>query len=457
MSITRTLATWMAESEPLAKGTALGLARNAMIDIVSCMIAGGPDEATRRALDAVHDLGVGPASIVGCVEPLTAPYAALVNGTAAHALDFDDNYHGNCGHATAVLAPALLALGEERGASGVAVLDAYIAGLEAMLVIGAGVNIAHYEKGWHTTSTIGVIGAAGAAARLLGLDADGIQRALSLGFSHASGSKLQFGTMAKPLHAGMAAKNALMAVRYAKAGLSTVDEPLEERWGFRDLYVGFDASLGYANSADLLGPPLAIERYGLKVKIHPDCASTHCAIDGVLALMAEHGLCADDIDMVETVVNKISYDNLMFPDPVSEMEARFSMQYGVALAITKGALKLADFRPEAIADEAVRAWLPRVKMTLSPSDDPLPTVDNGREPAKVFIRTKDGRDFDIFMQRAKGVLQNPLTDDEIWSKFGDCIEKIIDPAKADDIRSHLEMFETLDDIGDLMRLLRAEF
>ena len=96
-------------------------------------------------------------------------------------------------------------------------------------------------------------------------------------------------------------------------------------------------------------------------------------------------------------------------------------------------------------------------MTLSPSDDPLPTVDNGREPAKVFIRTKDGRDFDIFMQRAKGVLQNPLTDDEIWSKFGDCIEKIIDPAKADDIRSHLEMFETLDDIGDLMRLLRAEF
>ena len=455
MSITRTLATWMAESGPLATGTALGLARNAMIDIVGCMVAGGPDEATRRALDAVHDLGVGPASVVGCVEPLTAPHAALVNGTAAHALDFDDNYHGNSGHATAVLAPALLALGEERGASGAAVLDAYIAGLEAMLVIGAGVSIAHYEKGWHTTSTIGVIGAAGAAARLLGLDADGIQRALSLGFSHASGSKLQFGTMAKPLHAGMAAKNALMAARYAKAGLSTVDEPLEERWGFRDLYVGFAASLGYANAADLLGPPLAIERYGLKVKIHPDCASTHCAIDGVLALMAEHGLCADDIDMVETVVNKISYDNLMFPDPVSEMEARFSMQYGVALAITKGALKLADFRPEAIADEAVRAWLPRVKMPLSPSDDPLPAVDNGREPAKVFIRTKDGRDFDIFMQRAKGVLQNPLTDDEIWSKFGDCIEKIIDPAKAGDIRSHLEMFETLDDIGDLMRLLRA--
>ena len=217
MNITRTLAAWLAESQPLTRGVALELARDAMIDIVGCMIAGGPDEATRRVLDAVRDLGAGPASIVGGVERLTAPHAALVNGTAAHALDFDDNYHGNCGHATAVLAPALLALGEQRGAGGRAVLDAYIAGLEAMAVIGAGVNIGHYEKGWHTTSTIGVIAAAGAAARLAGLDTNGVQRALSLGFSHASGSKLQFGTMAKPLHVGMAAKNALMAARYAEA------------------------------------------------------------------------------------------------------------------------------------------------------------------------------------------------------------------------------------------------
>jgi 2-methylcitrate dehydratase PrpD len=449
------LAAWTADSGQLAQGAALGLARNAMIDIVGCMIAGGPDEASRRALDAVRDLGAGPASVVGGVEQLAAPHAALVNGTAAHALDFDDNYHGVSGHATAVLAPALLALGEERGAGGTAVLDAYIAGLEAMLVIGAGVNIAHYEKGWHTTNTIGVIGAAGAAARLTNLDADGVQRALSLGFSHASGSKLQFGTMAKPLHAGLAAQNALMAARYAEAGVSAVDEPLEKPWGFRDLYVGFDASPGYADGAALLGPPLAIERYGLKVKIHPDCASTHCAVDGVLALMAEHGLCADDVDEVETVVNKITYDNLMFADPASELEARFSMEYAIALAVTRGTLRLADFRPDAITDETVRAWLPRVKMTLSPADDPLPTAANGREPAKVIIRTKDGRALDVFTQYAKGVLQNPLTDDEMWAKFDDCVEGVMDPARAGDVRSRLERFETLDHVGELMRLLAA--
>ena len=136
MSITPVLAEWIAESPPLATGRALELARDAMVDITGCMVAGAADPAVAAALRAVGDLGAGPASVVGTDVALTAPHAALVNGTAAHALDFDDNYHGNMGHATAVLAPALLALAEERRAGGAAVLDAYIAGLEAMLVVG---------------------------------------------------------------------------------------------------------------------------------------------------------------------------------------------------------------------------------------------------------------------------------------------------------------------------------
>ena len=454
MTITRTLARWMCETAPLAHGRALALARNAMIDVVGCMVAGAEDDSAERTLAAVRGLGAGPASVVGSAARLPAPHAALVNGTAAHALDFDDNYHGVFGHATAVLAPALLALGEERGAGGAAVLDAYIAGLEAMLVIGAGVNLAHYELGWHSTSTIGTIGAAGAAARLMGFEEDAMRRAMSLGFSHASGSKVQFGTMAKPFHAGMAAKNAVMAARYAEAGLSATGEPLEAPWGFRDLYVGRAASPGYDEAAKLLGPPPAIERYGLKVKIHPNCGSAHCATDGVLRLMAEHGLAAEDIEEVETVINKVSYDNLMFAEPTSELEARFSMHYAIALAVSKGRLTLADFRPEAVADPALRAWLPRVRMTRSPPGDPLPTVDNGREPAKVFLRTKDGREFSAFVQYAKGVLQNPLTEDEMWEKFDDCLGGALDAGRAAELRSALEGFESLERVGDLMALLR---
>ena len=454
MTITHALARWMCESEPLAQGRALALARNAMIDIVGCMVAGAEDEAAQRTFAAVRALGAGPGTVVGNPERLSAPHAALVNGTAAHALDFDDNYHGVFGHATAVLAPALLALAEERGLGGAAVLDAYIAGLEAMLAIGAGVNLAHYELGWHSTSTVGTIGAAAAAARLAGLDESGMRRAMSFGFSHASGSKLQFGTMAKPFHAGMAAKSALMAMRYAEAGMTAAEEPLESSWGFRDLYVGREASSGYGEAAALLGPPLAIERYGLKVKIHPNCASAHCATDGVLHLMAEHGLAAEDIEEVETVVNKVSYDNLMFAAPETELEARFSMHYAIALAVTQGRLTLADFQPKAVGAPAVRAWLPRVKMTQSPAEAPLPTVDNGREPAKVVLRTKDGRELGLFVQYARGVLQNPLGEEEMWRKFDDCLEGALDAECARELRDALESFESLARVGALMDLLR---
>ena len=454
MGITKALTQWIADSTFLANGESLVLARSAVIDIVGCMIAGAKDEATLCALEAVRELGSGPASVVGFNDGLTAAHAALVNGTAAHALDFDDNYHGNSSHATAVLAPALLALGEERGASGAAVLDAYIVGLEAMFIIGEGVNLAHYEKGWHTTSTIGTIGAAVSAARLMKLDETAIKNALSLGFSHASGSKLQHGTMAKPFHAGMAAKNAIMAARYAEAGMTAVDEPLEAPWGFRDLYIGFDASPGYQGVAELLSSPLAIERYGLQVKIHPNCAGTHCAVDGVLHLMDEHGLSSDQIGEIEAMVNKISYDNLMFSNPRSEMEARFSMHYAIALAVTKGRLTRSDFSSEAISNKNIRAWLPRVKMSLSPIDDPLPTVDNGRSPAKVCIRTKDGRVLTKFVQHAKGVLQNPLSEEEMWSKFNDCVKDTIDVSADETLRTMLSQFEDLERVSDLMTILR---
>ena len=454
MSITRTLADWTAETPSLAKGVSLGLARNAMIDIVGCMIAGGTDEATLRTFASVADLGSGGASVVGQETGLPAPFAALVNGTAAHALDFDDNFHPGAGHATAVLAPMLLALGEERGSSGTDIIDAYIAGLEVLTAIGNGVNLAHYERGWHSTSTLGAMAGGAACARLMGLDADGVQRAISLGFSMACGSKLQFGAMAKPLHAGIAAQNGIMAARLAAAGVTATPEPLDAPWGFRDLFAG-EGAPGFDHIADGLGAPTALERYGLKVKIHPCCASVHTAVDGILSLMQENDLAAGDIAAIETRVNQVSFDNLRFPEPVNEMEARFSMEYSVALAVTKGVLKLRDFEPGAIGDPEVRAWLPRVTMRLA-EPEPLPIADNGREPAEVRLRLNDGRELSRFMQHAKGVKQNPLSENEVWAKFQDCVDGVMDDSRADTVGRHLARFESLERVADLMHLLRDQ-
>lgn len=455
MGITEKIAAWVVDSETAMSGNALRLARNAMIDIVGCMIAGIGDEATQRARKAMVNLSVGSARVYGDGMLLAAPHAALVNGTAAHALDFDDNYHPTAGHATAVLAPAIFALGDERSADGAAVLDAYIAGLEAMAVIGNGVNLHHYELGWHTSSTIGGMGVAAAAARMCRFDTETTIRALSIAFSMASGSKIQFGTMTKPLHIGIAAMNGLLAARYAEAGITANPEPLNGMWGFRDLYAGGGGE-GYAKGAPVIGSPTALERFGLKVKIHPCCASVHTAVDALIDLMNEHDLKVDDIKSVETVVNKVSFDNLMFDDPKTEMEARFSMHYSIAVALLRKRLVLADFESSVIRNSEVRALYPKITMTKTSESKPLETAINGREPAETRITLNDGQTLSKFLKHPKGVLQNPLSDTEIWAKFNDCSSTLMDMERLAAVQNALEQFEDLNNIRDFTALLTTE-
>jgi len=440
----------VARAPRIRSKTALALAKDAMLDIVACMIAGAKDEAALRVARAAAGWGAGACSIVGQAGALPAPAAALVNGTAAHALDYDDNFHPMAGHATAVLAPAILALAEERRASGHALLDAYIVGLEVQARVGEGVNLAHYERGWHSTSTIGVFGAAAACARLLGLDRKRVSAALSLAFSMAGGSKLQFGTMAKPMHAGLAAQHGVMAAALAASGVTGIAEPLEGPWGFRDLFAGA-ASPGFGGRAGAL----AIERYGLKAKIHPCCASAHCAIDALLSLRQEHGFSPTQVERVEVLVNRMSYDNLMYAIPRTELEARFSMQWCMALALLKGRLELADFTAAALRRAEVRAWLPRIAMRHTEPGREHPLKDNGREPALVTVLLEDGRRLERYAQHPKGSLQAPLEAGELDAKFDDCTRGRIAAASAAKLRSMLGALERLADVRSLMRLLRS--
>jgi 2-methylcitrate dehydratase PrpD len=422
-----------------------------MRDIVACMIAGAKDEATLRVAHAAAGWGAGACSIVGQGSSLPAPAAALVNGTAAHALDYDDNFHPMAGHATAVLAPAILALAEERRASGQALLDAYIVGLEVQARVGEGVNLVHYERGWHSTSTIGVFGAAAACARLLGLDAKRVSAALSLAFSMAGGSKLQFGTMAKPMHAGLAAQHGVMAAALAASGVTGIAEPLEGPWGFRDLFAG-TTSPGFQ---DQTAGALAIERYGLKAKIHPCCASAHCALDALLSLRQEHGFSPAQVERIEVLVNRMSYDNLMYANPHTELEARFSMHWCMTLALLNGRLALADFTAAALRRTEVRAWLPRIAMRHTEPGREHPLKDNGREPGLVAVLLKDGRRLERYAQHPKGSLQAPLEAGELDAKFDDCTHGRIAAASAAKLLSMLGALEHLADVRSLMRLLRS--
>lgn len=392
-------------------------AEHAIADTIACIVGGQRDIATlavRQAIGAACG-GGGPAALVGGGSA-PAPAAAMINGTSGHALDFDDNFAPGMSHASAVLVPALLALGQSTGASGAALVEAYLTGLEAQALVGLGVRPEHYVAGWHGTSTIGTIGTAAGCALLLGLDRKGIAQAMSLAVSMASGMKGQFGTPTKPFHAGMAARNAVEAAQLAASGLYGRLDILERAQGLGALMSGGQDPVW---SLPEHGTPHVIETEGLMPKIHPCCGSTHNAIDMMLALRAAQGIRAEEIEKVVLTVGRANYRNLAYPDPVTPMEARFSMQYCVALALTQDMLSLSDFTPEAVARPHLRALFPRITMEILPIEEERAEA---RPAHRAFLKLKDGREVTAALAHARGTLQDPLDEATRVAKLRDCFD-----------------------------------
>lgn len=451
MNVTGRLAEWVAGWDGKASEVARRWARDALYDTVACMIAGAGDEAAARVRSVIADWGSGRPTVVGALAAAPAPWAALANGTAAHALDYDDNIHYAMTHPSAVILPALLALGEEAGASGADLLAAWLAGIEVQVAVGHGVNRLHYDNGWHATSTVGTIGAAAAAARLLRLDARRTMCAISLGVSMASGVKAQFGTMAKPVHAGMAAKNAVLAARLAAGGITAAAEPLDGNYGFRSLYAGA-GSRGWEGVLEDLGNPLAVEKYGLEPKCYPCCAGAHRALDGLLELQAKHRFGAGDVTEVITLVGWGNASSLLYPEPEEEMEARFSMPYCIAAALLKGRLELSDFTVAAIHRTEVRRLLPLIQMRTHPRDDAEAPAE--RKPAEITVKLKDGRVLHAKVQHARGTMFRPFERPDLDRKFRDCAAGLIPPPAYAALQEQLANIEQIADVRELMRHLR---
>ena len=375
----------------------------------------------------------------------------MVNGTAAHIYDYDDNFFPAAAHASAVLVPAIVAVGETLACDGHQLLDAYVVGLEAMGRVGEAVNYEHYERGWHATSTLGPIGAGAACARLLALDPGQMHSCMSLAFSLAGGSKRQLGSMAKPVHAGLAAQHGVQAAWLAADGIVGIEEPFDGHWGFRDLYAG-KTSPGFDGVIEKIGEPLAIEEFGLMTKIYPNCASVHCGADGVISLMEQHKLRPTDIDRVKISVPKLTFEHLRYPEPRDELQARFSMQYGIALAIEFGAMSLADFQPETIKRASLTQWYPRVEMLRDDSQWVHPVAPNTLEPAKVELVLHTGETLIELVRYPRGVLQNPVAAEVMADKFQDCLSGKLDSERAEALENVLERVAELSNVGEITRL-----
>lgn len=396
---------------------ALQRGAEAIADTAGCMVAGARDDATLSVARAFSDENGqnGKSAIVGG-QANTVSIAALVNGTAAHCLDFDDNFHPARAHASAVLVPALLSVATaDASISGRQFLEAYLAGLEAQAAVGYGVIPSHYNRGWHGTSTIGAIGTAAGMAVLMGLDTTRIAQAMSIATSSACGPKGQFGTPAKPLHAGFAARNAVEAALLAKAGMQGWLDILERPQGFRDLSGG-DTSSGWEDLS--FDEKHIIETRGLVTKQHPCCASTHRAIDAARDLQIQHGFLIDDIVAIHTKVGRSALDNLAYADPQDEMQARFSMQYCLATALVNGSLSLGDFTPSAIFRPRIRQLMPRISISAYSSAE---EAGHERLPHKVDIELGDGRLLGTQRLHANGSIEMPLDNTQRTAKFADCL------------------------------------
>ncbi len=423
---------------------AVEAARRAMLDCLGVMLAGSIDPPARIVQAVAEAEGGAPlCTVVGTGRRTGAVWAALANGTAAHALDFDDTNFAMMGHPSAPVLAAALAAGELALADGRALVHAFLLGFEVETTLAEVVNPAHYEHGWHATCTLGTMGAAAAAARLLGLDADQTRTALAVAASQASGLKENFGTMTKPFHAGHAARSGVLAALLAREGWTASHQALEGPQGFlRVLGVG-ELSM---DRLATLGAPWKILTTGVAVKPYPSCACTHSIIDSALELHRVHGIRAPQVAEVTVGVSARVPRILIHSNPRTGLEGKFSGEYAAAAALAEGRIGISTFTDAKVQDSAIRALMGRVRVVVDP------TIASDLEHhvwTRVRARLTDGREVEIAPRPVPGHPTHPMTMEALRDKFSECAALVLPPDRVESVR---QMVEDLDHCPDLRSL-----
>jgi 2-methylcitrate dehydratase PrpD len=417
-------------------------AKVGILDTVGVTLAGCAEPCARIVRKVAS--GNGGASLVyGSADRTNALDAALVNGTASHALDFDDMNNTLGGHPSAPLLPALFALADERPASGRAFIAAYVAGFETECKLGLGVHFHHYTKGWHPTATLGVFGTAAAACNLLRLDADRTAITLAIAASLAAGLKANFGTMTKPLHVGHCARSGLFAALLAEQGFTANPGAFEHNQGFLDVFNG-PGTYDVARMLAHWGDPFDIVAPGIAVKQYPCCGSTHPALDVMLDLVRRHDLKPAQVARVDSWTHARRLEHTNRPDPQTGLEAKFSVQYCLARALTDRTIRIEHFEGDAWRDPAVRAVLPRVHAAAYTTAQ---FPESGHYGAEIKVTTTDGKavsgKIDEAMGRTSG---NPLPAERLREKFDNCVARALPRSRAPALA---DMIDRLDTVADM--------
>ena len=435
-------------------------AKMGLLDTVGVTIAGSREPCSTliaKALDIQLNGNEGAtnamlSSIWGTRLVCAPSDAALINGTSAHALDFDDCNNTLGGHPSAPILPALFALADVGHISPKELLTAYILGFEVETKIAMCVNFHHYTKGWHPTATLGIFGAAAACSKLLKLNFQQTSTALALAASSAAGLKANFGTMTKPMHVGRCAKEGLLSAKFAETGFTANTESIfEHQQGFFEVFNG-SGFYDPTKARDFWAKPWDIVEPGIAIKQYPCCGSTHPAIDAAIDLYNSCDFCLDDIFEIHVYIHERRLTHTNRPFPKSELDAKFSLQYVVIRALLDGRVGIQHFENNIFLDHRVQNLLS--KITASPYDN-LMFDSSNHFAAKVDITLKNGTKLSRSVLQPHGrTSSNPLTKKQLKNKFELCSEKFLSIKGIDLTYNWIENILDQNNMSSLSQLIR---
>lgn len=390
----------------------INLGRRALVDTIAVSYAGREEEASRL----VRRYALDEKSRQDCVlwatgDLVSDELAALVNGTVSHVLDFDDVSSPSRGHPSVVLWPAIFAVAERNENKEIEAQTAFAIGLELVAKLGRHFAIPHVAKGWHSTPTFGVIGAAVACSWLLRLDAVKTANAIGIAVAQAAGTRENFGTMSKSLQAGIGASAAVRAAKLARLGYDSGPAVLDGPAGFSRVYGEGES---FETFIAELSKPFETTRSGVDVKRYPLCYATHRAIEAILKLRGDHHLTLDQVQNVEVMASNKASLALIHDRPTDSLEAKFSMQYAVAAALLDGSVQLESFTNDKVNRADIQSFFPRVVL-VEERGDVLPRW------ARVSVTTKDRRTFTETVSALPGSAEFPLTNEHLLVKVESCL------------------------------------
>ena len=432
----------------------LDLGKKSILDGLGLALAGSV--AASGGIVGVHlaSLGLtgGPATVIGSGLKVPARFAAFANGIAIHADDYDDTQlaaakdrvYGLLTHPTAPALPAALAMAEREGASGAAFMAAYHVGVEVECKISEAMNPRHYRDGFHSTATCGPFAAASAVANLLGYGRDMTAVALAIAGSQSAGLRENFGTMTKPFHAGRASESGLLAAEMAGLGFTATDNILEAPRGFfRAAGGGYD----HGAISGKLGNPWTFASPGISIKPHPCGSLTHPGMTKMRELIAEHDIKPEDVAEVKIGTNSHMPNALIHHRPENELQAKFSMEFCIAILLLERRAGLNEFNDETVNRADVKAMIEKVDFGVHPEAE---AAGYDKMTTIIEITLADGREITGRADFGKGSPADPMSFDEVAGKFRQCAEYAgFGADRAEKVVATVRALETLADVREL--------